>query len=63
LGDFLLHLYYSSFEFKGCKKRPWYDELQLRPKELLFLKRLMGVEQRYKSIFEVEHEFHEMFEA
>ncbi|HWQ40862.1 MAG TPA: protein kinase family protein [Desulfosporosinus sp.] len=63
LGDFLLHLYYSSFEFKSCKKRPWYDELQLHPKELLFLKRLMGVNQRYTSISEVEHEFYETLEA
>jgi len=63
LGDFLLHLYYSSFEFKGHKKRPWYEELELTEKELLFLKRLLGVEQRYKSIFEVEQEFDETFEA
>ncbi len=64
LGDFLLHLYYSSFELKGCKmKRPWYDELQLNKKELLFLKRLMGVKQRYKSIIEVEQEFYETFET
>jgi len=63
LGDFLLHLYYSSYEFKGLKKRPWYDELQLPQKELLFLKRLLGVEQRYESICEVEQEFHEMIEA
>jgi len=64
LGDFLLHLYYSSFEFiKGNKKRPWYHELHLHQKELLFLKRLMGVEQRYKSILEVEHEFLETFET
>ena len=63
LGDFLLHLYYSSFELKGFKKRPWHEELQLHPEELLFLKRLMGVNQRYTSIFEVEHDFHETFEA
>ena len=63
LGDFLLHLYYSSFELKGGKKRPWYDELQLHQVERLFLKRLMGVEQRYSSIFEVELEFYKTFEA
>lgn len=62
LGDFLLHLYYSSFTFKGGQKRPWYDELPLQPKELLFLKRLMGVEPRYKSIFEVEGDFFDAFE-
>ncbi|EGW38183.1 kinase domain protein [Desulfosporosinus sp. OT] len=63
LGDFLLHLYYSSFELKGFKKRPWYDELLLQPKELLLLKRLMGVDQRYTSIFEFEHDFCETVEA
>ncbi|TGE34347.1 protein kinase family protein [Desulfosporosinus sp. Sb-LF] len=63
LGDFLLHLYYSSFELTGFKKRPWYDELLLQPKELLLLKRLMGVDQRYTSIFDVEQDFHETFEA
>lgn len=62
LGDFLLHLYYSSFEFKGRKNLPWYDELPLHQKELQFLKRLMGVEQRYRSIFEVEDEFYNSFE-
>lgn len=63
LGDFLLHLYYSSFEYKGQKKRPWYDELELAEKERFFLKRLMGVEQRYKSICEVEFDFFNVFEA
>jgi serine/threonine protein kinase len=61
LGDFLLHLYYSAFELKGWKKRPWYDELPLPPKELQFLKRLLGVTQRYTSILEVEQEFYETF--
>ncbi|MDP4159699.1 MAG: protein kinase family protein [Bacillota bacterium] len=63
LGDFLLHLYYSSFEFKGGKKRPWYEELELTEIELRFLKRLMGIAPRYKSIQEVEQEFQETFEA
>lgn len=50
LGDFLLHQYYSSFECKEHKRHPWYYELELTEKEQLFLKRLMGVEKRYKSI-------------
>lgn len=61
LGDFLLHLYYSSFEFKKGKKRPWYEELELTARELMLLKRLMGIEPMYKSILEVENEFHETF--
>jgi serine/threonine-protein kinase len=59
LGDFLLHLYYSSFEYKGGKKTPWFEELELSEKELVFLKRLMGIEQRYSSIAEVEYGFRE----
>ena len=61
LGDFLLHLYYTSWEFKGGKKRPWYEELELPEKELLFLKKLMGVNPRYRSIIEVESGFFEAF--
>lgn len=60
LGDFLLHLYYTSFEYQG-KRGPWYEELKLTEKELLFLKRLMGIEQRFNGIQEVEHEFTETF--
>ncbi|MEI6126128.1 MAG: hypothetical protein WCQ99_06185 [Pseudomonadota bacterium] len=62
LGDFLLHLYYASFEGTGGKKLPWYEELVLTDKELFFLKRLMGIEQRYKSILEVEGDFFSVFE-
>lgn len=62
LGDFLLHLYYTSFEFKGGKKAPWYEELKLTEKELIFLKKLMGVEQRYRSIMDVEKDFNGVFE-
>ncbi|OPY58994.1 MAG: Serine/threonine-protein kinase PrkC [Pelotomaculum sp. PtaU1.Bin035] len=57
LGDFLLHLYYTSFEIKDNKKKAWYEELDLYRNELLFLKRLMGIEERYKSIYDVERDF------
>jgi serine/threonine-protein kinase len=62
LGDFLLHLYYTSFESKENNKIPWYEQLQLTQKELWFLKRLMGIEPRYKSILEVEQDFHTTFQ-
>lgn len=61
LGDFLLHLYYSTFECTGGKKRPWYEELVLTELELLFLKRLMGIKQRYTSFLEVEGDFFNVF--
>jgi serine/threonine protein kinase len=53
LGDFLLHLYYTSHEMKG-KKTPWYEELSLRKEEMLFLKKLLGIDRRYRDIYEVE---------
>lgn len=60
-GDFLLHLYYTSYKDKSKKSKPWYEELVLSSKELLFLKKLMGIEKRYKSINEVEIDFEEIF--
>jgi serine/threonine-protein kinase len=57
LGDFLLHLYYSSYEPRDKKKRPWYEELNLTEKELLFLKRLMGIEETYTSIYDVKRDY------
>lgn len=60
-GDFLIHLYYTSFTDKPKKSKPWYEELVLSSKELVFLKKLMGIEKRYKSINEVEIGFEEIF--
>lgn len=62
LGDFLLHLYYSDFEYGGGKKLPWYEELTLVDQELCFLKRLLGVEERFKDIRQVENEFYKVFD-
>lgn len=60
LGDFLLHLYYSSYQGETSKKRPWHEELELGHKEKAFLKRLLGIEERYKTISEVERDFLEV---
>jgi serine/threonine-protein kinase len=60
-GDFLIHLYYTSFIDKPRKSKPWYEELILSSKELVFLKKLMGIEKRYKNINEVEVDFEEIF--
>jgi len=56
IGDFLIHLYYTSFETKSIISKPWYKELDLSPKESMFLKRLMGIEKRYSTINEVEED-------
>jgi serine/threonine protein kinase len=60
-GNCLLHLYYTSITDKPKKSRPWYEELSLDSKELVFLKKLMGKEKGYKNINEVEMDFEEMF--
>ncbi len=57
LGDFLLHLYYTSYELNNSKSKPWYEELDLFAKELVLLKRLLGLEEGYKNISVVERDF------
>jgi serine/threonine-protein kinase len=57
LGDFLLHLYYTSYKTINWNKGPWFEELKLTKKETVLLKKLMGIENRYGSIYEVEHDY------
>lgn len=61
LGDFIIHLYYTTFVAKSRKKLPWYKELDLTNEEQLFLKKLMGVEARFGNIAEVEQAFNETY--
>lgn len=63
LGDFLLHLYYSSYNYQGGKKRPWYEELELNENERLLLKRLLGISERYSNILDLEKDFDQTFES
>ncbi|CEN77884.1 protein kinase domain-containing protein [Paraclostridium sordellii] len=55
MADFLLHLYYSSFDDEGIEQedRPWYEELDLDNEEINFLKRLMGIEKSYENTDEI----------
>lgn len=59
LGDFLIHLYYSSFEPPSedleyeAEEKPWYEELELTDKERSFLKKLMGLEGSYANLDEI----------
>lgn len=58
LGDFLLHLLYSSFTAgKGGRRLPWHRELSLSEPKIMFLKRLLRLEQPYTAIGEVEIDF------
>ncbi|AQR90005.1 hypothetical protein [Clostridium saccharobutylicum] len=60
LGHLLLHLYYSSFEKTNKKSKPWYDELDLTMSELKFLKKLLGLNDEYNSIYDLERDFIEL---
>ncbi|KZL91749.1 serine/threonine protein kinase [Clostridium magnum] len=62
-GHLLLHLYYTSFKKTNRKSQPWYYELELTEKEMMFLKRLIGIEERYNSIIDIECDFFEIFKA
>jgi len=58
MADFLIHLYYSSYEEDEneeieLENKPWYQELSLTKDELIFLKRLMGIEKSYDSTDEI----------
>ena len=54
MADFLLHLYYSSYdEGMELKEKPWYEELDLNNEELIFMKRLMGIEIPYENTDEM----------
>ncbi|MBV7272402.1 protein kinase [Clostridium sp. PL3] len=54
IGDFLIHLYYSSYEVTDTEDKPWYEELDLNSEEETFLKKLMNIEGNYESIEEVK---------
>ncbi|MRR56036.1 MAG: protein kinase family protein [Deltaproteobacteria bacterium] len=57
LGDFLLHLHYTTFESNNLKPKPWFEELVLPEKQSILLKRLLGIEKRYDSIEELEKDY------
>jgi serine/threonine protein kinase len=56
IGDFLIHLFYSSYIDTGKAERPWFEELDLMPEEIRFLKKLMGIEGSYQNIDEIKIE-------
>lgn len=63
LGDLLLHLYYTSFYVQSSldydeedEDAPWYEELDLFKEEEEFIKRLMGIEEKYNDIHEIRED-------
>jgi serine/threonine-protein kinase len=63
LGDLLLHLYYTSYEHTGAGPGPWYEELTLTEGETYLLKRLLGMKDRYRTVHEVESDYHLLFDV
>lgn len=64
LGDFLLFLYYSSFEKKeNIPEKPWFEELDLIEEEIVLLKKLLGIEEKYHSIEEIKEQFEKIKEV
>ena len=56
IGDFLIHLYYSSYKPDSKEERPWYEELNLNEEEKIFLKKLMGLDEEYEDIEQVREQ-------
>ncbi|EHI98089.1 serine/threonine protein kinase [Clostridium sp. DL-VIII] len=56
IGDFLIHLYYSSYKETDEEDKPWFEELDLNLEEKIFLKKLMNIEESYKSIEEIKEQ-------
>lgn len=56
LGDFLIHLYYTSYKNSDDEDKPWFDELDLNESEKIFLKRLMGLEEEYSNLNDIREQ-------
>lgn len=56
IGDFLIHLYYTTYQKVNSIERPWFKELDLTPEELTLLRRLMGLDETYGSILEIRQQ-------
>jgi serine/threonine-protein kinase len=61
LGDLLLYLIYSTFEKKERRRLPWHQELSLKEEQKTFLSKLLGLEEVYKSIYDIEQDFANAF--
>ncbi len=56
IADFLIHLYYSTYQKVSRIDKPWFKELDLNPEEKVLLKRLMGIKEAYGSIDEIRQQ-------
>lgn len=56
IGDFLIHLHYSTYINSDLPDRPWFEELDLNIEEKIFLKKLMGIEGSYQNMDEIKEQ-------
>lgn len=63
LGDFLIHLYYTTYRKTNIIERPWFKELELTPEEMTLLKRLMGIDKPYGSILEIRQQLNKIWKG
>ena len=57
LADFLIHLYYSTYDVESDSDddKPWFEELDLSDLEINFLKKLMGIDGKFNNIQEIRN--------
>lgn len=60
IGDFLIHLYYTTYQKASRIDKPWFKELDLNQEEKVFLKRLMGIEESYENIHEIRQQLNKI---
>lgn len=60
IGDFLIHLYYSSYEETVAEEKPWYEEIDLNLEEKNFLKKLMSIQGSYHNIEEIKRQLEKL---
>ena len=60
IGDFLIHLYYTTYQKVSRIDKPWFKELDLKPEEKAFLKRLMGIEESFENIHEIRQQLNKI---
>ncbi len=60
IGDCLIYLFYTTYQKESRINKPWFKELDLKPEEKAFLKRLLGIEETYENIHEIRQQLNKI---
>lgn len=63
LGDILLYLLYTTYSSKTKKALPWTEELSLRHETVLFLKKLLRIDEPYSNIDQISNDLDDAVKA